>query len=249
LRHADRPLYSSVETLTPTMQPPNSQRQTAVPSRLAALFRLVPIRSLAPRHRQRIADHLLALEPQDRYLRFGYPASDEQVRKYADTLNFERDEVFGIFNRRLQLIAMAHLAYTPEPQLPNHPAMAEFGVSVAKSARGKGYGARLFDHAVMHARNRDIDTLFIHALSENTAMLKIARRAGAKVERDGTESQAFLKLPEDTLATQMSEVIEEHAAEMNYRLKVHARRFDALLDAVAEVKAAIGTTKSGAGRE
>jgi RimJ/RimL family protein N-acetyltransferase len=243
------------------MQPPKDQHQKAgatpggspadnrdVPSRLAALFQWVPIRSLAPRHRPRIADHLLALEPHDRYLRFGYPASDEQVRKYADTLNFERDEVFGIFNRRLQLIAMAHLAYTQEPPLPNHPAMAEFGVSVATSARGKGYGARLFDHAVMHARNRDIDTLFIHALSENTAMLKIARKAGAKVERDGTESQAFLKLPEDTLATQMSEVIEEHAAEMNYRLKVHARRFDALLDAVAEVKAAIGA-KSRAGLE
>jgi hypothetical protein len=82
-----------------------------------------------------------------------------------------------------------------------------------------------------------------------TRRLYDLRRAGAKVERDGTESQAFLKLPEDTLATQMSEVIEEHAAEMNYRLKVHARRFDALLDAVAEVKAAIGTAKSGAGRE
>jgi RimJ/RimL family protein N-acetyltransferase len=215
---------------------------------MAALFRWVPIRSLAPRHRERIADHLLALEPHDRYLRFGYPAIDEQVRKYVAGLDFARDEVFGIFNRRLQLIAMAHLAYTPEAQLAGRPPMAEFGVSVAKSARGKGYGARLFDHAVMHARNRDIDTLFIHALSENSAMLKIARKAGATVERDGTESQAWLKLPRDTFATQMSEVIEEHAAEMNYRLKVHAKRLDALLDAVAEVKAAIGS-KLGAGSE
>jgi RimJ/RimL family protein N-acetyltransferase len=190
----------------------------------------------------------LALEPHDRYLRFGYPAIDEQVRKYVAGLDFARDEVFGIFNRRLQLIAMAHLAYTPEAQLAGRPPMAEFGVSVAKSARGKGYGARLFDHAVMHARNRDIDTLFIHALSENSAMLKIARKAGATVERDGPESQAWLKLPRDTFATQMSEVIEEHAAEMNYRLKVHAKRLDALLDAVAEVKAAIGS-KLGAGSE
>lgn len=239
-------------------QPTHSTRQAAgdrprgdgrdVPSRVAALFRWVPIRSLAPRHRQRIADHLLELEPHDRYLRFGYAASDEQIHKYVETLDFDRDEVFGIFNRRLALIAMAHLAYAPEAQLADRPPMAEFGVSVSKSGRGRGYGARLFDHAVMHARNRDIDTLFIHALSENTAMLKIARKAGATVVRDGTESQAFLKLPGDTLATQMSEVIEEHAAEMNYRLKVHARRFDALLDAVAEVKAAIGS-KTRAGLE
>ena len=32
-------------------------------------------------------------------------------------------------------------------------------------------GARLFDRAVMHARNEGVDMLFIHALSENTAIL------------------------------------------------------------------------------
>jgi hypothetical protein len=36
----------------------------------------------------------------DRYLRFGYPANDEQIRRYVDQLNFDRDELFGIFNRR-----------------------------------------------------------------------------------------------------------------------------------------------------
>ena len=68
---------------------------------------LVPIRSLGPSYRSRIAAHLLALEPQDRYLRFGYAASDEQVQRYVDQLDFERDEIFGIYNRRLELIAMA----------------------------------------------------------------------------------------------------------------------------------------------
>lgn len=217
-------------------------------SRMAALFQWVPIRSLAPRHRGRIVEHLQALEPHDRYLRFGYPASDEQIRNYVESLDFDRDEVFGIFNRRLQLIAMAHLAYAPQAQLADRPPMVEFGVSVSRSARGKGYGARLFDHAIMHARNRSVDSLFIHALSENTAMLRIARKAGATVERDGTESQAWLKLPPDTLASQVGEVIEEHAAEMNYRLKVHARRFDALLDAVREIKSSL-STKSRAASE
>ena len=72
------------------------------------LFSWVPIRSLAPRHRQRILTHLLALDRSDRYLRFGHPATDVQIEKYVASLDFERDEVFGIFNRRLQLIAVAH---------------------------------------------------------------------------------------------------------------------------------------------
>ena len=76
-------------------------------------WRWVPIRSLAPRHRERIGEHLLQLSDEDRYLRFGYRASDLQVRRYVDVLDFDRDEIFGIFNRRLVLVAMAHLAYAP----------------------------------------------------------------------------------------------------------------------------------------
>lgn len=210
------------------------------------LFTWVPIRSLAARHRPRILAHLLALDASDRYLRFGHPATDQQIEKYVASLDFRRDEVFGIFNRRLQLIAIAHLAYGAPQQIIGEPAMVEFGVSVARSARGRGYGARLFDRAVMHARNRQVDTLYIHALSENTAMLKIARKAGAVVERHGSESQACLKLPPDTLATHVEQMLEGQAAEVDYRLKQHALRFDALLDAVAEVKTRVGATRGTA---
>ena len=104
----------------------------------------VPIRTLGANHRLRIANHLLALDPRDRYLRFGFAANDEQIRRYAEKLNFERDEIFGIYNRRLQLIAMAHLAFSNDRQLK---LCAEFGVSVSSAARGRGYGAQLFDRA------------------------------------------------------------------------------------------------------
>ena len=76
----------------------------------AAPFRWCPIRALAPRHRARILTHLLALDEADRHLRFGYAASDSHVGRYVDQLDFERDEVYGVFNRRLELVAMARLA-------------------------------------------------------------------------------------------------------------------------------------------
>lgn len=200
--------------------------KTNNPSVTRSSFPLVPIRSLGPRHRDRIAAHLLALDESDRYLRFGYAASDEQVNRYADGLNFERDDIYGIFNRKLALIAMAHLAVSDDPVQAK---AAEFGVSVLKAARGRGYGARLFDRAVMHARNEGRDTLFIHALSENTAMLKIARQAGATVERNGSESDAYLKLPEATLATRLTEMVEDQMAEFDYGIKQQAKHFQELL--------------------
>jgi GNAT superfamily N-acetyltransferase len=195
----------------------------------------VPIRSLAPRHRPRIVEHLIGLSETDRYLRFGYPATDAQIAKYVDTLDFDRDEVFGIFNRRLALIAMAHLANAPGAVNEQRGAVAEFGVSVSPKVRGRGYGGRLFEHAVMHARNRGVASLFIHALSENVAMLKIARNAGATVERDGSETEAWLKLPPVTIATRFGEMVEQQAAELDYQLKVQAHRVNEFLEIFQEV--------------
>ncbi len=203
------------------------------PRALAKPPLVVPIRSLGPSHRGRIEKHLTALEPQDRYLRFGYAASDEQIARYAASLNFDRDEIFGIYNRRLELIAMAHLALSIDPQLAS---CAEFGVSVLPHARGRGYGARLFDRAIMHARNEGVTMMFIHALSENTAMLNIARKAGAVIERDGSESEAYLKLPPADLDSRMTEIVEEQIAQTDYRLKVQAKQFWDLLAMVQDVR-------------
>lgn len=182
----------------------------------------VPIRSIGPAHREALRQHLLALDAHDRYLRFGYAANDEQISRYVDGLKFDRDELFGIFNRELDLIAMAHLAYSVDPACHS---CAEFGVSVARRARGRGYGARLFERAVMHARNEGVSQLFIHALSENTAMLKIARRAGAVIERDGSEAEAHLRLPPADFDSRVTEFINEQLALTNYQLKAQARHF------------------------
>ncbi len=162
----------------------------------ARAFGWVPIRSLSERHRPRMLAHLLALDTTDRYLRFGYAAADDQIRRYVERLAFERDEIFGVFNRRRELLALAHLAYDPSVDTaPGRASAAEFGVSVAVRTRGRGYGARLFDHALVRARQRGVDTIVIHALCENVAMLKIAHKAGATVERTGVDAEAQLRLP------------------------------------------------------
>lgn len=207
----------------------------------------VPTRSLGPRHRDRIAAHLIGLDESDRYLRFGYPATDAQIAKYVDMLDFDHDEVFGIFNRRLELIAMAHLAYTAAAAEGPRGSVAEFGVSVVRKARGRGFGARLFEHAVLHARNRGVQTLFIHALSENTAMLRIARNAGATVEREGPESEAWLRLPPDTLVSHVEQIMGDQAAEFDYQLKRHATQVTRILDTISEVKAHISKASHIAG--
>jgi GNAT superfamily N-acetyltransferase len=218
--------------------PPASSPDTAVASKdtgshdgepgAAKSRAWVPVRSLGPRHRERIVAHLVSLDERSRYLRFGYAASDAQIARYVDTIDFEYDEVFGIFNRRLELISMAHLAHRRADATRGREAAAEFGVSVLPQARRRGFGRRLFEHAVLHARNRGVVSIFIHALSENTAMLKIARDAGAIVQREGPESEAWLKLPPDSFASHLDEFLGGSAAEIDYRLKRHAHQVENL---------------------
>ncbi|MFC5500245.1 GNAT family N-acetyltransferase [Caenimonas terrae] len=205
---------------------------------------VVPIRSLGPGHRDRIAAHLLALDADDRYLRFGYLATDEQIERYVAGLDFDRDDIFGVYNRKLELIAMAHLAFSSDAQ---HSSCGEFGVSVLKKARGRGYGSRLFERAVIHARNEGVDLMFIHALTENRAMLKIATNAGATLERAGSETDAYLRLPPATLDSRMSEMVEEQVARTDYRLKSQAHSFRQFLSGLQDVRRGVreGRHKSG----
>jgi RimJ/RimL family protein N-acetyltransferase len=181
---------------------------------------------LGRNHRQQISSHLLSLDPQDRYLRFGYSANDEQIQRYVDGLDFHRDEVFGIYNRKLALIAMAHLAHVEGSASQE---CAEFGLSVVKSARGRGYGARLFERAAMHACNDGITCMIIHALSENIPMLRIARKAGAAVTREGSESEGFLRLPVPSLDSRVSEIVYEQFAQVDYHIKEQAQHFHNLI--------------------
>jgi GNAT superfamily N-acetyltransferase len=195
---------------------------------------LAPIRSLNIGHKKEITEHLLCLDSSDRYLRFGYAAQDSQIYAYAEKLNFERDQIFGVFDQDLELEAIAHLAFDGKDL-----SKAEFGVSVLKRARGKGYGSRLFERAAMHARNQGVETMYIHALSENTTMIKIARDAGASVERDGSESAAYLQLPEPTLSSRLGEVFHEQWAMSDYRFKVQNNLVNTMTSGIREYAAGL----------
>jgi len=74
----------------------------------------------------------------------------------------------------------------------------------------------------------------IHALSENTPMLRIARAAGATVHRAGPEAEAVLKLPPETLGTHLEALLEHQAAEFDYGWKRQARRVDELLALIGD---------------
>ncbi len=186
--------------------------------------RWVPIRTLGDRHRPRVEQHLLQLDAADRARRFGHAASDDLIRRYTAQLDFQRDQIFGVFDSRLQVTGLGHLAFGAGTDTHTDTDSAEFGLSVSASARGQGVGSELFAHAVVHARNRGVSCLHIHLAHDNAAMLAILRRAGAQIEFDGGDGLARLRLPADTLGSQLHELLGHHAAEFDYRVKHHVRQ-------------------------
>jgi L-amino acid N-acyltransferase YncA len=119
---------------------------------------------------------------------------------------------------------------------------------VLKKARGRGYGARLFDRAVMHARNEGVELMFIHALSANVAMLKIARNAGATLERAGSETDAYLRLPPATLDSRVSEIFEEQLAQTDYHFKAQAKTVRDFLAGIQEIRRGASEARRKTGR-
>ncbi|MGB6056567.1 MAG: GNAT family N-acetyltransferase [Burkholderiaceae bacterium] len=177
----------------------------------------------------RLRKHFLALDEHDRLLRFGSVLPDELIIKYVENIDFERDTVFGVYDRRLKLVGVGHLAFAPRQQLPALSAatekerVAEFGVSVSASARGMGVGSKLFERAAIHCRNADVDTLYMHYLTSNKVMMHIAKKAGMEIHREYGEADAYLRLPPANPASVLQEAMEEQAATFDYTLKANAR--------------------------
>jgi GNAT superfamily N-acetyltransferase len=188
----------------------------------------VPIKELGERDRRRMLRHFLDLEKNDRLLRFGAALTDDAVAVYVARIDFARDVVFGVHNRMFRLVGVGHLAFAPKEASPlghatSKARVAELGVSVSRSARGKGIGSRLFERAAIHCRNNDIDTLYMHCLSSNRTMMHIAGKAGMEIQRDMGEADAYLKLPPPNPGSLLQEAAQEQLAVFDYVYKANKR--------------------------
>jgi GNAT superfamily N-acetyltransferase len=177
------------------------------------------VAQLGPSHRPQIAEHLIALPPGDRRLRFGYAISDDLLSSYVRGLRFSRDAAFGAFDEAGQMRAFGHLAFVTSDET------AEFGISVAPDARRLGIGRALLDRAGRHARNRGYRLLVMAFVPENAALAALARAAGMQLIQDQVEPRAYLALDvpdaESVLGEAWSEAIA--AIDLGFRRAAGAR--------------------------
>lgn len=171
----------------------------------------VKTRELNLNERPRLLVHLLALDPEDRRLRFGQALSDEGVEQYTDRIDLSRDVVFVVTNDDFAIIGAAHLAREDEH--------AQLGVSVLAKNRGQGIGEALLERCASRTRIWGVRVLFMNCLVENTAMMHLARKQGLKIVSSGAEAEAFVHLPRADLTSVAAEVAAEHVGLFDHALK------------------------------
>ena len=193
-----------------------------LPSKPFRMGNAIPVRELHAGHKDEILSHLLQLNDEDRRLRFGTQTPDEVIVHYVEHLDFNKDTLFGIFNEDLKLIGMAHLAYLPDSK--GQGKAAEFGVSVLAEGRAQGLGAALLQRSAVHSRNTQIETLFVHCLTSNKAMMHLAQKAGMRVEHTHGDAEAYLKLSPASPATIVEEAANEQWADLDYAMKSNLKK-------------------------
>ena len=171
----------------------------------------IHVRELSRLEQPLLEPHFLALGGEDRRLRFGASLNDAAVRAYVARIDFERDAVFGVYDDELRLIGAAHVARSD-----GH---AELGVSVLPGHRGRGIGGALLLRAHLRARNWGVRALFMHCLTENAAMMHLARKQAMQIVAEWGEADAWLKLLPADASSHFGEVFAQRVALFDYALK------------------------------
>lgn len=175
------------------------------------------VKDLRASDRTLLAEHFLRLDAGDRRLRFGALLSDGAVRDYVGRIDFDRDAVFGVLDDDLRLLGAAHVARAGGE--------VELGISVLPEHRRHGLGAALLERASLRARNWGKRALYIHCLSENETMMRLARKQSMRVVVEAGEADAWLELPAGDAASFFGEAFANNVAVFDHALKRQRRFF------------------------
>jgi RimJ/RimL family protein N-acetyltransferase len=176
------------------------------------------LRRLGSGDRDRVRDHLLRLDGEDRQLRFGAHVSPAQVAAYCAALDPGRTLLLGCLVEG-ELRAVGELTTLAGAG----PRTAEIAISVERRFQGRGIGGALLRRLIVAARNRLFERLYMVCLIDNGWMVRLARRVGSRLEVKQGEVEARIDPPWPTFWTLLEEILGEAHAPGGGRPSAEAR--------------------------
>lgn len=163
--------------------------------------------------RDEIYVHLLQLDTESNRLRFGSFMNEDAIKKYVNSIDFNKDRVYGAYDNDNNLVGVIHIAWMKQE------GCAEIGISVDKSVRNGGIGGKLFKKAINYARMHGAKRLYSFCLTENTAMMHLAKKENMKVERFANEAEAHMVIEPATPDIYFNEYSDEVLSQTEFITK------------------------------
>jgi RimJ/RimL family protein N-acetyltransferase len=143
-------------------------------------------------HNNEIIAHLTSLDENSNRLRFGVFMNNDSIKKYVNSIDFKKDRVYGAYDDALKLVGMVHIAW-----IKNDKKYAEIGISVDQSVRRGGIGGKLFKKAINYAKMYGAKRLYSFCLTENTAMMNMAKKENMIIEKIANEAEAYMVIDDN----------------------------------------------------
>ena len=173
---------------------------------------MASIYKLRPQEFIKYQQHLLSLDAESKYMRFGFHASDAKITELVNAWqdNSKEHVIFVIENSELEVIAVGHIS-TELPQV-------EIALSVLKQYQGKGLGSSLMSKCVAWCQNRGVKSVGMVCLPQNYAVKKIAKQHGLVVTENG-ESAAILNVPDMNTLSVLDEYFSDRISLLDHLAK------------------------------
>ncbi len=164
-----------------------------------------------PKHEfYRYRTHLLSLDEESRYMRFGFHIKNETINELCSKweLNSDKHKVFAIENDNMEVVAVGHVSL--EDDTP------ELAFSVFKECQGQGMGDALMKRTIEYCQNRGIKLGCMVCLMSNDKIKRLARKNGIMIKTQEGDSQGEITIPSPTPVSIWHEYLEDNMAKLDH---------------------------------
>lgn len=168
------------------------------------------IYKLAPSEFHRYKTHLLSLDEESRYMRFGYHIRTEQIRELCKKwqANSDKHVIFAIENEDLEIVGIGHVSLEDTP--------AELAFSVLKECQGQGMGDALMKRTIEYCQNHGIKLGCMVCLGSNDKIKSLARKNGILVKTEYGDSHGEIEIPDPSPISIWHEAVNDSLAKIDH---------------------------------
>lgn len=158
----------------------------------------------------RYKTHLLALDEENRYLRFGFHIKNDTIVELCARweANSNKHKIFAIENDDLEVIAIGHISLEDNP--------AELAFSVLKEYQGQGMGDALMKRLIEYCQNHNIKLGCMVCLGSNDKIKHLARKHNILVKTEQGDSYGQIAIPTPTPVSYWKEYVDESLGKLDH---------------------------------